>query len=217
MVSFSQLPAQACDSGNPQSIDYIKRDNNRCEGIKNRRVTGGVNLISFATRSIPQLGSTLKLAVPQVYRETPEITVRSMVKDYQLDSISPQKVPQFYIFTWATQVINSAGVPKDSLRATAFNPSNRVYLPVILGKTSGKYEFILYSSKPAKINSFKILLNNKVVHTSSPKISTGGEIVFIWDAKTATAGNYQLLYEVETGGRKFSKKESFQHNPKWLK
>ncbi|WGV27868.1 hypothetical protein [Halotia branconii] len=51
VFSLSTLPVQACPIGNPQSTNYIRRDNNRCEGIEPRDVVGGINpLLSLSTK-----------------------------------------------------------------------------------------------------------------------------------------------------------------------
>lgn len=218
IATFNQLPVTACTNNvNSQSVEYSRRENNRCEGIKNRQVSGGINLISFTTRNIPRFGSTLKLMIPRFSNENPEVNVRSLEKDYQLDNISLKKEPSFYTFTWSTSVLTKAQVNQNSLRALAFNPSNLMYLPVTLGQTSGRYEFVLHSSVPVKITSFKIFNNGKVVHSSPPRTSSGGEIIFAWDARKFNSGNYELRYEAQRNGRIFPTKVSFRHDPKWLK
>ncbi|MFM6133694.1 MAG: hypothetical protein ACKO3K_02735 [Cuspidothrix sp.] len=47
IFSVSTLPVQACPSGNSQSTNYMRRENNRCEGIQPRNVRSGISLISL--------------------------------------------------------------------------------------------------------------------------------------------------------------------------
>jgi len=63
IFSFSTLPVQACLSGNSQSTNYIRRENNRCEGIQPRNVGSGINLISGSGKYVViiKLGTTTRI------------------------------------------------------------------------------------------------------------------------------------------------------------
>ena len=88
--SLNCFIAQACPSGNLNSLNYIRRNNNRCEGIKQSIDIGGsVRLISLITRNINSLGYTLSLKIPQSSNKLkPEVSVRAINSRYQLDKIT---------------------------------------------------------------------------------------------------------------------------------
>ena len=57
---LSSLKVQACSYDDQKLLDYIRRDNNRCEGIKPRiDVSGSLWLVSLATRNIKDLDNNL--------------------------------------------------------------------------------------------------------------------------------------------------------------
>ncbi|MGK7894697.1 MAG: hypothetical protein AB4372_13995, partial [Xenococcus sp. (in: cyanobacteria)] len=64
---FSLFPAiaNACQPGNPFSIAYIRRNNNRCEGILDRNINSGSlpDLISFITSDLIAYPTNLKIQV----------------------------------------------------------------------------------------------------------------------------------------------------------
>ena len=221
LFSLSTLPAQACPSGNPRTTAYIRRDNNRCEGIqKSRNVTSGIKLISIVTRGITNYPDLFTLKIPRVGNSNPEIKVQSLRKNYLLDQLSLQPRRDSFIFKLKSHVLKKAKVPPKSLRALA--EVNSVYLPVTIGRTSGKYEFVFYSSYRSKFSTFEILRNGKVVHRNPPKSARKGEIIFTWNGKKAPRGRYQIhvVAEQERIGRpaeKFRRRYYFEHNPNWLK
>lgn len=220
ILSLNALPAQACPSGNPQSTNYIRRENNRCEGIEPRKVFSGLNLISIATRSITSYPSLLSLQIPRLNNITPEIKVQSLGKNYRLDNISLKPNQGRFTFLLKPDVLNKAAVPPNSLRALA--SANSVYLPVTIGQPSGQYEFVFYSSLRAKFPTFEILRNGKVVYKTSRNNARTGEIVFNWNARKEPAGRYEVhvIAEQEPVGRppeKFERRFYFEHNPNWLR
>ncbi len=220
LFSLSAIPAQACPTGNPQKTTYMRRENNRCEGIQQRNVVSGINLISIVTRGITSYPNFLTLKIPRLGNSNPEITVQSLKKNYLLDQLSLQPRQNRFTFKLKSHVLKKANVPPKSLRALA--EVNAVYLPVTIERTSGKYEFVFYSSYRSKFSTFEILRNGKVVHRNPRTTARNGEIIFTWNGKKAPAGRYQIhvIAEQEIIGRpaeKFRRRYYFEHNPNWLK
>lgn len=224
LFSLSTLPAQACPTGNPRTTAYMRRENNRCEGIQSRNVASGINLISIVTRGITSYPKFLTLKIPRLGNSNPEIKVQSLRKNYLLDRLSLQPRRNRFTFKLKSHVLKEAKVPPKTLRALA--EVNSVYLPVTIGRTSGKYEFVFYSSYRSKFSTFEILRNGKVVYRNPRKYARSGEIIFTWNGtwngKKAPRGRYQIhvIAEQERRGRpteKFQRRYSFEHNPNWLK
>ncbi|MBD2300329.1 hypothetical protein [Nostoc sp. FACHB-190] len=222
IFSLSTLPAQACPSGNPETTDYIRRDNNRCEGIQTRDVTSGIRLISIATRGITNYPDLITLQIPRVGNSntTPEVKLQSLSKNYLLDNLSLKRTQGLFTFPLKPDVLNAAAVPPNSLRALA--SVNSIYLPVTIGKPSGRYEFVFYTSRRATFPTFAILRKGKVIYKSPRNNYQNGEVVFTWHALKAPAGRYQIhvIAQQERIGRKdepFERRYDFDHNPNWLK
>ena len=225
-LTLSQIPALACREGNLRSTDYIRRDN-RCEGIQRQSVSGNsLSLISIATRNIPNIyGETVSMKIPQIKGAgKPEVRVQSLDKNYQLDDPSLTENSGFYTLLWDSYVLKRESVPSNTLRALASVSfgSQVVYVPVILGKTSGDYEFVFYSLSRVKFPVFRILRNGKEVYSNPRRIAKTNEIIFNWDGRNAPAGRYELQVEatIEPRGEpteKINRKIIFEHNPTWLK
>ncbi|MGI2907874.1 hypothetical protein [Tolypothrix sp. VBCCA 56010] len=218
------IPAQACPSGNPKSTEYIRRDDNRCEGIKQRNSDRGLRLISFATIGINSYPNTLTLKIPSIANATPDVRVQSLGKNYILDNVSLTSNNSLFTFSWNPFVLNQAQILPTSLRALAdVNLGSQVvYVPVILERPSGQYQFVFYTPSRAKFPTFQIRRNGKVIHTSPRNNFQGGEVVFNWDGKNIPAGRYELyvIAEQEQIGRppeKIPKQITFEHNPNWLR
>ncbi|MEH2250612.1 hypothetical protein [Nostoc sp.] len=220
LFSLSTLPAQAaCNGGNPQSTAYIRRDNNRCEGIQPREVVSGINLISLVTRGINKYPNLLTLLIPRLSNSTPEVTVESLNKNYLLDNLSLIQSQSRFTFTLKPDVLNKAAILPNTLRALA--EVNSVYLPVTIGQPSGQYEFVFYTSNRAKFSTFEILRNSKVIYSSPRNNAQHGEVIFTWNGRKAAAGRYEVhvVAQEERIGRppeKFDRRFKFEHNPKWL-
>ena len=226
-LTLSQLPALACPEGNPRSTDYIRR-NNRCEGIQRQSVSANsLSLISIATRNIPNIyGETVSMKIPQIKDAgKPEVRVQSLDKNYQLDNPLFTENSGFYTLpNWDSYVLKREEIPSNTLRALASVTfgSQVVYVPVILGQTSGQYEFVFYSPSKVKFPVFRILGNGKEVYSNPRKIAKTNEITFNWDGSKAPAGRYELQIEAEIEPRgkpteKINRKFVFVHNPNWLK
>ncbi|MBD2387514.1 hypothetical protein [Cylindrospermum sp. FACHB-282] len=220
LFSLSNIPTQACSSGNPQSTAYIRRDNNRCEGIQPTEVFRGFRLISFATRGISSYPNLLNLLIPSLGNSTPEVKLQSLDKNYVLDELLLLKNQSRFSFSLKPDILNKAKVAPNTLRALA--SVNSIYLPVTIGQPSGQYEFVFFTSSRAKFPTFEILRNNKVVYKSPRNNAQSGEVVFTWDGRNAPAGRYEVHYIAEQeqiGGRpeKYDRRFFFEHNPNWLK
>ncbi|ALF53478.1 hypothetical protein ACX27_12535 [Nostoc piscinale CENA21] len=231
IFTISHLPAVAyCPEGNPRSTDYIRRKSpNRCEGIKEELISGNsLTLISIVTRNIASYGKTLTLQVPQIRGGTnPQVIVQSFGDDYryQLDDLLLSNNNSRFRFSWNTYVLTQAKIPANSLRALAsyLLGSQNVYVPVILGQSSGKYEFTFYSESRVKFTSFKILSSNQKPIYTAPKLNPkNGETIFTWDGRNAPAGRYQVDYKAFIEQRnqpseRLERQIDFEHNPNWLK
>lgn len=224
IYSFAILPVQACPSGNPESTDYIRRDQNRCEGIQARDIAGGFRLISVATSSISSYPNPLTLLIPRLGKDTPEVEIESLEKNYLLNDLS--LLPSSYGFTFQLKpnILNKVNIAPSTLRGLASVDINsqRVYLPVTIGKPAKKYQFVFYSSYRTKFPTFEIRHNGKIISSQSRNIDDDGEIVFTWDGSQAPAGRYEvhIIAEQEPINERPEKIERhfyFEHNPKWLK
>ena len=105
LISLFPWVANACDKGNPFSLAYILRDNNRCEGIDERNVAGDVlpELISFATSNLTEYPKNLKIQVPGDSNQKPEITIQSFLKGYRLDELKTEYLQPKYTFDLNTR------------------------------------------------------------------------------------------------------------------
>lgn len=233
ILSFSCFKAQAsCPQGNPKSTDYIRRQTpSRCEGIKPEPISGNsLKFISIATRNITSFGNNLTLQVPQLKGgNKPVVTIKSLGNNYlyQLDDLSFSQNRERFIFSWSTDVLKKLNIPASSLRAAAFYnlDDQPVYIPVILGQTSGQYEFVFYSENRVRFTTFQIISKGKnkssVYRASSPN-PRDGEPIFTWDGRKSPAGRYEIYYIAKIDQRngpseRIERRITFEHNPNWLK
>ena len=226
IFSLTPLSAQtACPpSSNPESTDYIRRDNNRCEGIQPRNIDRGLRLISLATSGISSYPNPLTLQIPSLGNNIPEVTVESLDKNYLLDHLSLKGDQSPFTFSLNPYVLNKANIPPTALRAIASVnlDSQQIYLPVTIGQPSGQYQFVFYTPNRAKFPTLEILRNGKVVYSNPDNNLQLGEVVFTWDGRNTPAGRYEIhvIAEQEQIGRppeKFNLRFAFEHNPSWLK
>jgi hypothetical protein len=226
----SQLAAFACPGGKSStSIDYIRRDNNRCEGIKPIQIDGGasLNFISIATRKLDSYGKNISIEVPRISGDKqPVVLVRSFSDDYryQLDEFSLSKINERFGFSWSTYVLKTKEIPPDSLRGLAKYDigSQPVYVPIIIGQKSNNYEFVFYSQSRVKFNVFKIIApDGKQVYSTNRPNPKSGETIFNWDGSKAPPGRYELQYVAvieakNQPGERITARYIFEHNPNWL-
>ena len=235
IFSINPLSAVAsCPKGNARSTNYIRRQPpNRCEGVKLEPLSGNsLSLISIATRNIASYGNTITLQVPRIKDgKNPQVIVKSLDDNYhyQLDDLLLSKNGANFGFSWDTYVLKKANIPANKLRAVAAYSlgSQNVYVPVTLGQTSGKYEFVFYSQDRVKFTSVKILpltdkKDQQPVYSTSRTTPNSGEISFIWDGSKAPTGRYKLHYiafidRINEPSDRIEKEIVFEHNPTWLK
>lgn len=221
------LPAQAsCPVGSQNSNDYIRRDNNRCEGRQRSRsnISGAITLRSLTSSNGGNLGSTLVMKIPKVAGNQPNIRVTaSNVNGYRLDNLSLQNSGQFYRFNLPTAVINSLGISLDNLRGWAEKGGNqRVYLPVIFNTPASKYRFIFYSSRAASFQKAEIRKDSRALVSWGVQDRKQGEKSFEWTPGSAPAGRYTFYFEANiyqrSGTPELIKRSiAFEHNPAWLR
>jgi flagellar basal-body rod modification protein FlgD len=167
--NLSFLNAQACSPGNPNLVKYIRRDNNRCEGIKERTdISGSLRLVSLTTSNIKNLNDSLTLEIPRLTNNLePEVVVRAINYRYQLDKLTLISQSNAYNFSWSTYVLKKANIPINSLRATAIIGPQSVYIPVVIGQPTNHYELVFFTNRPARFLNLEIRHNGKAL--SSPR------------------------------------------------
>lgn len=231
IFSVSHLPAAAfCPEGNPRSTDYIRRKPpTRCEGIKEEPKSGNsLELISIATHNLINYDKTLTVQIPQIRGgKNPDIKVQSLGDNYhyQLDDFLLSNNGSRFKFSWDTYVLRQGKIPANSLRAVASYSfgSQPVYVPVILGQTSGNYEFVFYSQDRVRFTTFEIVFPGKpaIYNTSRPN-PKDGETIFTWDGRNAPSGRYEIHFVAFIDRRnepsdRIERRIVFEHNPNWLK
>ncbi|WP_414584478.1 hypothetical protein [Scytonema sp. PCC 10023] len=233
ILSFSYLPAQgSCPEGNPDSTDYIRRQPpKRCEGLKVEPISGTpLSLISIATRNLRSYDNNLTLQIPRIKGgKNPEVRVKSFGDNYQyqLDDFPLSGNASRFNFTWDTNILRKSKIPENSLRAVAsYNfGSQPVHVPVIVGQTSGEYEFVFYSRDRVRFTTFKIIRKGgqKPIYTTSRPNPSSGEIIFTWDGRNTPAGRYEIHYIAKIDQRDLGtyrlppRQIVFEHNPNWLR
>ena len=235
ILSINPLSANAyCPQGNPRSTDYIRRKTpDRCEGIKVQPISGNsLSLISIATRNINDYGDKISLQVPRIKKgNNPEVLVTSRDDKYNyiLDDLLLSNNGESFGFSCDTYVLKKANIPANKLRALASYSlgSQKVYVPVTLAKSSGKYEFVFYSQDRVRFTSLKIFPLEKKkednpIYSTSRKTANSGEISFIWDGSKAPGGRYKLHYiafidRINEPSDRIENVIVFEHHPNWLK
>lgn len=216
LLALSPLAAQACPAGNSDSLAYIRRDNNRCEGLRDRNASSGFDLVSFATTNLgDNYPSNLNIRVPGTGDTRPAVVVQSFDRNYRLDNLNSIQTSDGYSFPLNTRVLQQADVSTQSLRATAYitRDSSPVYFPVVLGQSSSAYEFVIYSPQRSTFPTFEIRQNGKTVYKNPRNTPQQGLIRLTWSYGNAPAGSYEL-YIVDGEGQRRSFR--FEHNSAWF-
>jgi hypothetical protein len=224
ICALTAVGVQACPNGNPNDLDYIRRENNRCEGIlKHSPISGSLRLISFATRGINSFGDSLTIRIPRLPNTLiPNVTLRVIDSRYQLDDLHLVAHSETYDFHWSTDILKAAGISLKDLRAIASMGEQIIYIPVIIGTSTNQYEFVFYSSSPVRFQTFQIKYNGTIVHNSFTSSFEKGEIHFPWVIHNQLEGRYQIYYEAEIerigrAPRLVRRTINFAHNPNWLR
>ncbi len=222
LLIFSLFPttANACQPGNPRSVAYILRDKNRCEGILDRDISSGIlpDLISFATSSLTEYPNNLKIQVPGNINLKPTISIQSFFKRYRLDKLKTEYLQPNFTFDLNTKTVlqhRRVKVPFNSLRSLAFiiEDSEPVYFPVILGESSGEYEFVINSLRRTAFPVLEIRYQGKTVFSDPRENPQQGHISLTWKYENAPAGRYELYLENSEGK---SRTFPFEHDPNWF-
>ncbi|MBX9254312.1 hypothetical protein H1Q63_10220 [Desmonostoc muscorum CCALA 125] len=215
LLGFSPLTAQACLTGNPESLAYIRRDNNRCEGLQKRNVSSRLELISLSTGKLTSYPATLNIRVPALGSIPPKVQVQSHYRKYLLDKIDFEYSTNGFVFPLKTTVLTKAGIPSNTLRAIAYiNQNGQItYVPVILGGVIGKYNFVVYSSERRIFRTIEIRHNGKALRKESRNTPQQGQIQFTWTYGDAPSGIYEL-YLKDDQNQPYTFR--FQHNPNLL-
>jgi len=217
LLGFQPAVAELCQSGHPDSLAYIRRDGNRCEGLlDHHQVSGQFELIGFYTTTLTQeYSNTMTIQVPGTENMEPEVEIQSFYRNYRLDRLELSSKAGEARFVLDTKVLQDAGIPPNTLRALAYAvpDSSRMYFPVILEKAAAQYRFVLYSPQRQEFPKLEIRHNGQVIHSDSRGIPTQGEFFFTWEDKNAPAGTYEL-HVVNGEGRK--RVYRFRHHPNWF-
>lgn len=218
LLTALPLSAQAnCPAGRPNDLNYIRRDNNRCEGLRDRRdASGNLSLVSFVTTNLGNLSNPLTIRVAG--STAPTLEVQEFSRNYRLDNVQMQPRGNSAIFPLNTKVLDRANIKTpDRLLAVAYVIQNGspIYYPTVLGNASGRYTFVLFAPKPTGFRKIQIrrVGNPKPYLDQSLQQPREGEIAFDWTYGNAPAGDYELYLEDSRGSQR---RIRFKHNRQWL-
>ena len=220
ILSLTPLSAIACQTGHPDSLAYIRRDNNRCEGLKDGQdVSLSFRLTSLVSRSLNSYPSTLTVKIPAPNNSKPNLVIQSFFRNYRLDEI---KLEPNFIFNLPTAILQKAKIPLNKLRALAYitEKSQNVYFPVILGTPSPQYEFVIYSPERVVFTNSEVRQNGKVIPGSqSPRPNPiQGEVIYTWNPANAPVnGRYELYVQAKGENQTRAYSYYFEHQNNWLK
>jgi hypothetical protein len=212
-IALSLAPnAIACPNGNPSSLAYILRDNNRCEGLTSRQQSSNLDLISYATNGIGNSwGNSLNIRVNGA--SNPQVLVASNQRRYQLDRFRSGTSSNGFRFQLPTNVLQRSGISPSRLLAVA-ESSNRYY-PVILNQATGRYSIILFLPRRTTIPTLELSAPNGQTVWSRPRNApvNPGELPLSWDYGNAPAGEYRLRVHTSTGDQRTF---YLKHDRRWL-
>jgi len=211
-IALSLAPsAIACPNGNPNSLAYILRDNNRCEGLTPRPQSSSLDLISYSTNGIGNSwGNSLSIRVNGT--SNPQVLVASNQRRYQLDRIRSGASSNGFRFQLPTTVLQRSGISPSRLLAVA-EASNRYY-PVILNRATGRYSIVLFVPRRTTIPTLELRNPSGQVVWSRPQSSVNpGELTLTWDYGNAPAGEYRLIVRTSTGDQRTF---YLRHDRRWL-
>lgn len=226
MVSFSS--AQACEPVNSQSLDYGRREDGRCEGIRRTPISGSVRLVSLVIRGSSSLGDDLLLEVPTTTAGgQPSVRLQTYNTNYLLDRIPWSLNGQYFSYRLNTRILRRSQTSISSLRARAYDDFGLSF-PVRVGGRGTGYEIVFLAQRPTRFSRLAIegRNDNRVYYETSLNVFEDGEIRFTWDGKDrrgnpAAAGDYVIKYSVATEQRNGpplddDNNHPFRHHPAWL-
>ncbi len=220
-ILFPNLAYASCNTGNPWSVAYIRRNNNRCEGILDRNISTSSfpDLISFATSNLTEYPNDLLIQVPVSSKEL-KVSIQSFTKRYRLDELKLEDNQSNLTFKLNTRKVlqhRRVQIPFDSLRSLAFmiEDSEPLYFPVVLGKNSDEYEFVINAVRRTAFPVLEIRHEGETIFKFEERNNPQrGHIRLLWNYKNAVEGNYELYLETSEGK---TRSFPFQHNPDWFK
>lgn len=215
--SLGTLPAEAgCQPGNPNSLAYIRRDNNRCEGLQEEKAAAPFKFVSFSTGNLTNTyPNSLQIRVPGTGNARPEIIIQSDYRNYYLDELAIRESPSGFTFNLPTTILKKAAIPARTLLASAsiIRDSVETYFPVILGQPSVQYQFVIFSPERTTFPTFAIRRNGQIIYNQPRNNPTQNYVSLTWKYGNAPAGTYEL-YLVDGSGK--TRNFRFQHNPNWF-
>ncbi|MGL4500835.1 MAG: hypothetical protein ACRC2M_11715 [Planktothrix sp.] len=223
ILSITPLSAIACQTGHPDSLAYIRRGDNRCEGLKDGQdVSLSFRLTSLVSRSLNSYPKILTVKIPAPNNSIPDLVIQSDFRNYRLDEIDLKPSASNFIFDLPTTVLEKAKIPLNKLRALAYitQKSERVYYPVILGTPSPQYEFVIYSPERVIFTNLEVRRNGKVIPGSpSPRPNPiQGEVTYTWNPANAPEnGRYELYVQAKGENQTRAYSYYFEHHNNWLK
>lgn len=220
LVGLLSPSAHACRQPSefpPNAPDYMRRDNNRCEGIRRIDSSNRIELISFTTTTLRDTNypNTLTLRVPGTAnsRNRPTIVMQSFSSYYRLDQVAAQATVAGYQFLLNTRILSDRSIQPGTLRATAAIRSggSTVFYPVVLGQASGAYDIVV--SIPTGLETLEIRQNGQRIAGGGARELQSGHYAISWTYRGAPAGRYQVYLRDRRGQ---SRTFNIQHNPAWF-
>lgn len=219
LIAFNfSFPAYAdedtCQTGDKATYAYQLYPDGHCEGIPDGRpISGQFALISFFSGSVgSRFPSSLTLIIPS--QSKPSLNLQSHSRNYKVNNLPLKSKGKGLAYDLDTKGLNRADIQPDSMTYLAFidKNSNRVYLPVVLGKANGSYQFIVNGPKYMKLSQFEIRQSGTAIYRSPSNVEKMTHIL-TWEYGKAKKGSYELyLKDGEGRTRSFT----FEHNPNLL-
>lgn len=232
LVSFDTKDAQAIDSAPclvSNGNEYGWRGN-RCEGIVPQTpINTGFGLISFSSGYIRERRGAYRFSVPIIRGAVePIVVVQSPFSGYKLDNLKPVQRAGAFQYKWPSAVIKRVKTNTDNMLYLASIEINSqlAYLPVLFPNRSKKYQFIIYSSLPARISVYSFIqkstgkvINRKSEGSTELRTDENGQIRLEFKNSHLPKGLY-ILRIVATQFRIQKRHDldlqiSFMHDPKW--
>ena len=163
LIAFNfSFPAYAdedtCQTGDKATYAYQLYPDGHCEGIPDGRpISGQFELMSFSSGSVgSKFPSSLTLIIPN--QSKPSLNLQSSHRNYKVNNLPLKSRGKGLAYDLDTKGLDRAGIPPNKMTYLAFigKNSNRIYLPVVLGKTNGSYQFTVGGPKDMKLSQFEI-------------------------------------------------------------
>jgi hypothetical protein len=214
---FPLSAGAACPTSSPNPLAYVRRDNNRCEGLRDGKdASGSLSLISFVSSNLKDISNPLPIRVPG--STSPILEVQEFSRNYRLDEVKMQPSGNGSAFSLNSRILQNAGITKpESLFAVAYviRDGSPIYYPTFFGKASSQYTFVLYTEKPTAFKKIQVRRqgSSTLVLDQSFRQPRTGSILVQWRYDSAPTGNYELYLEDSQGE---VSRFPFKHNRQWL-